>query len=101
MSEKIRDRAILSRFSDALSRGEVQIYLQAQVAADSRRVIGAEALSRWVCDDGRVIHDMYLFEVKKPAESKAPWDYYKTVSTIPAQIAFKPLESSSCPLVKK
>ena len=55
MSEKIRDRAILSRFSDALSRGEVQIYLQAQVAADSRRVIGAEALSRWVCDDGRVI----------------------------------------------
>ena len=52
-------------------------------------------------DDGRVIHDMYLFEVKKPAESKAPWDYYKTVSTIPAQIAFKPLESSSCPLVKK
>ena len=46
MSEKIRDRAILSRFSDALSRGEVQIYLQAQVAADSRRVIGAEALSR-------------------------------------------------------
>ena len=55
MSEKLRDRAILSRFSDALSRGEVQIYLQAQVAADSRRVIGAEALSRWVCDDGRVI----------------------------------------------
>ncbi len=55
MSEKIRDRAILSRFSDALSRGEVQIYLQAQVAADSCRVIGAEALSRWVCDDGRVI----------------------------------------------
>ena len=52
-------------------------------------------------DDGRVIHDMYLFEVKKPAESKAPWDYYKTVSTIPAQIAFKPLENSSCPLVKK
>src|SRR5574344_1343117 len=52
-------------------------------------------------DDGRVIHDMYLFEVKKPAESKAPWDYYKTVSTIPAQIAFKPLADSSCPLVKK
>lgn len=51
--------------------------------------------------DGRVIHDMYLFEVKKPSESKGPWDYYKTVSTIPAQIAFKPLAESSCPLVKK
>ena len=51
--------------------------------------------------DGRVIHDMYLFQVKTPAESKGPWDYYKTVSTIPAQIAFKPLSQSSCPLVKK
>ena len=51
--------------------------------------------------DGRVIHDMYLFEVKKPSESKGPWDYYKTVSTIPAQIAFKPLADSSCALVKK
>lgn len=51
--------------------------------------------------DGRVVHDMYLFEVKQPSESKASWDYYKTVSTIPAQIAFKPLEQSTCPLVKK
>ena len=51
--------------------------------------------------DGRVIHDMYLFQVKTPAESKGPWDYYNTVSTIPAQIAFKPLSQSSCPLVKK
>ncbi|GAO20335.1 branched-chain amino acid abc transporter substrate-binding protein [Alicycliphilus sp. B1] len=51
--------------------------------------------------DGRVIHDMYLFQVKAPGESKGPWDYYKTVSTIPAQIAFKPLAQSACPLVKK
>ncbi|MDD2547477.1 MAG: ABC transporter substrate-binding protein [Burkholderiaceae bacterium] len=51
--------------------------------------------------DGRVVHDMYLFEVKKPSESKGPWDYYKTVSTIPAQIAFKPLADSACTLVKK
>jgi branched-chain amino acid transport system substrate-binding protein len=51
--------------------------------------------------DGRVIHDMYLFQVKAPNESKGPWDYYKTVSTIPAQIAFKPLAQSACPLVKK
>ena len=51
--------------------------------------------------DGRVIHDMYLFQVKTPAESKGAWDYYKTVSTIPANAAFKPLADSSCPLVKK
>ena len=51
--------------------------------------------------DGRVIHDMYLFQVKAPNESKGPWDYYKTVSTIPANVAFKPLSQSSCPLVKK
>lgn len=50
--------------------------------------------------DGRVIHDMYLFQVKAPNESKGAWDYYKTVSTIPAATAFKPLAQSSCPLVK-
>ena len=50
--------------------------------------------------DGRVIHDMYLFQVKTPGESKGAWDYYKTVSTIPANTAFKPLADSSCPLVK-
>lgn len=50
--------------------------------------------------DGRVIHDMYLFQVKKPSESKGDWDYYNTLATIPAQIAFKPLSESACPLVK-
>src|SRR5215475_11235340 len=51
--------------------------------------------------DGRKIHDMYLFEVKKPAESKAPWDYYKLRSTIPAAQAFRPIDQGECPLVKK
>lgn len=50
--------------------------------------------------DGRVIHDMYLFQVKKPSESKGAWDYYNTLATIPSQVAFKPLEESACPLVK-
>jgi branched-chain amino acid transport system substrate-binding protein len=50
--------------------------------------------------DGRKIHDMYLFEVKKPAESKAPWDYYKLRATIPAAEAFRPLDQGNCPLVK-
>src|SRR3954464_1369888 len=51
--------------------------------------------------DGRKIHPAYLFEVKKPAESKYPWDYYKLVATIPAEEAFVPLEKSVCPMVKK
>jgi branched-chain amino acid transport system substrate-binding protein len=50
--------------------------------------------------DGRKIHPMYLFEVKKPAESKGPWDYYKVRATIPADQAFRPLADGGCPLVK-
>jgi len=49
--------------------------------------------------DGRKIHDMYLFEVKKPSESKGAWDYYKTRATIPAAQAFRPLAEGKCPLV--
>ncbi|BBF93602.1 ABC transporter substrate-binding protein [Blastochloris tepida] len=51
--------------------------------------------------DGRKIHDIYLFEVKTPAESKAPWDYYKLRATIPAADAFRPLDQGDCPLVKR
>jgi branched-chain amino acid transport system substrate-binding protein len=51
--------------------------------------------------NGRNIHDAYLFEVKSPAESKGPWDYYKLVATIPADQAFTPLDKSTCPLLKK
>lgn len=51
--------------------------------------------------DGRKIHPAYLFEVKKPAESKAPWDYYKLLSAIPAEEAFLPLSDSKCALLKK
>lgn len=49
--------------------------------------------------DGRKLHPMYLFEVKKPEESKAPWDYYKLRATIPADQAFRPLSEGKCPLV--
>jgi branched-chain amino acid transport system substrate-binding protein len=49
--------------------------------------------------DGRKIHNMYLFEVKKPEESKYPWDYYKLRATIPAVEAFRPLAQGGCPLV--
>jgi branched-chain amino acid transport system substrate-binding protein len=50
--------------------------------------------------DGRKIHDLYLFEVKKPAESKYPGDFYKTRATIPAAEAFRPLKEGGCPLVQ-
>ncbi|AOO84317.1 ABC transporter substrate-binding protein [Bosea vaviloviae] len=51
--------------------------------------------------DGRKMHDMYLYEVKKPSESKGKWDYYKQIAVLPAEQAFRPLSESECPLVKK
>ena len=51
--------------------------------------------------DGRMIHDMYLFQVKSPKESTAPWDYYKKVSTIPGDQAFTTVAESKCSLLKK
>ena len=50
--------------------------------------------------DGRTVHDMYLFEVKKPDESKGPYDYYKLIATIPGAEAFRPLNQGGCALVK-
>ncbi|MDP2679282.1 MAG: ABC transporter substrate-binding protein [Rhodoferax sp.] len=52
-------------------------------------------------DDGRMVHDMYLMHVKKPADSKYAWDYYTVKQTIPAADAFQPLSASRCPLIKK
>ncbi|WP_454711908.1 ABC transporter substrate-binding protein [Cupriavidus nantongensis] len=51
-------------------------------------------------EDGRMIHDMYLFEVKTPAESRYPWDYYKVVATVPGEQAFMPASKSKCPLLR-
>jgi branched-chain amino acid transport system substrate-binding protein len=51
--------------------------------------------------DGRMVHDMYLLQVKKPAESTTPWDYYNVRATIPAAEAFQPLAASTCPMVKQ
>ena len=54
-----------------------------------------------VLANGRMVHDMYLFEVKKPSESKSRWDYYKLLATVPGDQAFQSLADSRCPLVKK
>jgi branched-chain amino acid transport system substrate-binding protein len=51
-------------------------------------------------DDGMLVHDMYLYEVKKPSESKGPWDLYKLISTIPGEEAYKRPHGNECPLVK-
>lgn len=52
-------------------------------------------------EDGRMVHDMYVYQVKTPAESKYPWDYLTLKETIPAAQAYRPLSESSCYLVKK
>jgi branched-chain amino acid transport system substrate-binding protein len=75
-----------------------------KVVADKMRALPIEdpiMRNASIRPDGRVIHDMYLYEVKKPSESKGGWDYSKLVATIPAAEAFQPLADSSCPLVKK
>jgi branched-chain amino acid transport system substrate-binding protein len=54
-----------------------------------------------VREDGRMMHDMYLVEVKAPSESKAAWDYYKVLRRIAAEEAARPLSESKCSLVKK
>ena len=50
-------------------------------------------------EDGRLVHDMYFAQVKKPSESKGPWDYYRILATIPGDQAFRPLAEGGCPLV--
>jgi branched-chain amino acid transport system substrate-binding protein len=54
-----------------------------------------------VREDGRMVHDMYLAQVKKPEDSKNPWDYYKILRVIPGDEAYKPLSESECPYLKK
>ncbi len=89
----------------------VMAYLKAVQAAQT--IAGAKVVARMVATpvddplfgpttirrDGRAVHAMYLFEVKKPEESKGRWDYYKLAATIPADQAFRPMDQGGCPLV--
>lgn len=77
---------------------------------DSDKVMATLKSTKWddpvfgpsyIRPDGRKMHTMYLFEVKKPSESKGPWDYYKLIASIPGEEAFRPLELSECKLVAK
>jgi branched-chain amino acid transport system substrate-binding protein len=73
------------------------------VAAKMREMPVDDFFSRGgrIREDGRLLHDMYLVEVKRPEESKGPWDYYKILRTIPAEQAAMPLSASKCSLVKR
>jgi branched-chain amino acid transport system substrate-binding protein len=65
----------------------------------SGRIDDMFARNAYLREDGRLVHDMYLVQVKKPAESKARWDYYTILKTIPGDEAFRPLAEGGCPLV--
>lgn len=52
-------------------------------------------------EDGKLMHDFYVFEVKQPSESKGPWEYYKILGTVPAAEAYPPVAESECPLIRK
>ncbi len=87
-------------------------YLKAVQATKSREAAGNMAWMKAnatedplfgkgsIRQDGRKLHPVYVFEVKKPSESKGPWDYYKLISTLPAEQAFRPIGESNCPLVR-
>jgi branched-chain amino acid transport system substrate-binding protein len=93
--------------------GAVTHYLKAIAAAgtDDGAAVSAKMKEMKVDDfmtkggviraDGRLVRDMYLFQVKTPAESKGKFDYYKLMATIPGDKAFRPLEAGGCPLAKK
>ena len=118
-----RTRAFSERFKaahgavpSAIQAGvysSVRHYLKAVVAAKSDEAKTVIAKMREVPiedevvrnarlrEDGRMVHDFYVFQVKKPADSKGEWDLYDLVATIPGDQAFRPLAQSACPAVKK
>ena len=67
----------------------------------SNKVDDFYAKGGYVREDGRMVHDMFLMQVKTPQESKAPWDYYKGVATLPGEDVYTKLSESTCKLIKK
>jgi branched-chain amino acid transport system substrate-binding protein len=109
-----RFEAVTDRMPSMVQAGDysaVRHYLRAVAAAGTDRAdaVMAEMRAMPVHDffaedghvraDGRMVHDMYLVEVKSPAESHGPWDYYKILRTIPGNAAFRPLDQGGCKLV--
>jgi len=88
--------AITSAIKEAGSDDPVKVVAKMREHPMSK--FGAKATLR---EDGRIINDVGLYQVKSPAESKAPWDYMKRVRTIPGDKVFLTLEEGGCPLIKK
>ena len=113
-SEKMKNKAMPSMVQAGVYSGLVH-YFKALEAMGGNPHDGAKVVAKMkeiptddplfgkgpLRADGRRLIPAYLFEVKKPEESKYPWDYYKLVASIPADEAFIPLEKSVCPLLKK
>ncbi|MGT2436088.1 ABC transporter substrate-binding protein [Bradyrhizobium betae] len=122
-----KTRAFSKRFSEKMKNGAMPTMVQAGVYAGVRHYLKAldalggnphdgvkvvEKMKSMPTEDdlfgkgeiqpnGRTIHTAYLFEVKKPSESKGPWDFYKLVGSVPGDQAFTPLSESKCALLKK
>ena len=120
LNDKTRDwsqrfykrNGVMPTMTQAGTYGAIMHYLQAVKAVgskDSDKVM-AQMRATPINDfmtingtlriDGRVVRDMYLFQVKTPAESKGEWDLYKTIATTPGNVAFRPMNQGGCPLVK-
>jgi branched-chain amino acid transport system substrate-binding protein len=113
-SEKMKNKAMPSMVQAGVYSGLVH-YFKALEAMGGNPHDGAKVVAKMkemptddalfgkgtIRVDGRKLHPAYLFEVKKPEESKGPWDYYKLIGTTPADQAFRPLSESACALVKK
>jgi branched-chain amino acid transport system substrate-binding protein len=83
-------KAAGTKDSDAVARKLKELPVDDVFAQGGGKVLG----------NGRMVHDLYLFEVKKPSESKKPWDYYKQIAVVPGDKAFPSAKDSGCPLTK-
>jgi branched-chain amino acid transport system substrate-binding protein len=105
-------RGVMPTMSHAGVYSAVKHYLRAvkEAGTDTAQTVAAKMRELSVDDffakggriraDGRLVHEMYLVQVKQPAQSRQPWDYYEILSTIPGDKAFRPLDESVCRLVK-
>ncbi len=117
-------RAFGIRFFDKLGRmpnaNQMGVYVMTRDYLQAVQAVGSAASGRtviakmrelplddmvskkaWIREDGRVMRDMFLAQVKTPSESKGPWDMLKIIDRVPAEVAYRPVAQSECPLLKK
>ena len=94
-------KVVFSKEFQIPGMSQKQIYDTVMKWMKSNKVNDMFAKNGYVREDGRMVHDMFLMEVKKPSESKGPWDYYKQIAVLPGEEVFTKLSESTCKLVKK